>query len=68
MLLCGATYAGAYSVKQTTPNLAAPDNLPTITATADTITQIEKPNVDITIENNASVKFVSTTDNEISVD
>lgn len=54
--------------KQTTPNLAAPDNLPTITATADTITQIEKPNVDITIENNASVKFVSTTDNEISVD
>lgn len=68
LLLCGATYAGACSAKQPTPNLTAPDNIPTITATADTITQIEKPNVDITIENNASVKFVSTTDNEISVD
>lgn len=68
LLLCGATYAGAYSAKQPTPNLAAPDSLPTITATADTITQIEKPNVDITIENNASVKIVSTAENEISVD
>lgn len=68
LLLCGATYAGAYSAKKTTTNSAAPDNIPTITATADTSTQIEKPNVDITIENNASVKFVSTTDNEISVD
>lgn len=68
LLLCGATYAGAYTAKKTTPNFAAPDNIPTITATADTSTQIEKPNINIMIGNNASVKFVSTTSNEISVD
>lgn len=68
LLLYGATYVGAYSAKKTTPNFAAPTNIPTITARADTSTQIEKPNVDITIENNAAVKLLSTTDKQISVE
>ncbi len=58
---------GAYSVPKQN-SIQAPSNTKTKTAHANNIIQIENPNVEIVIDNNAAVDFIATTDNVITVD
>lgn len=100
LLLCGASYAVAYSatngagstkansagntktnsasvtktinarvIKATNTSVTkVPDHLPFQTAKADAVTQIDKPNVEISIGQYAAVKMVPTTSKEFTVD
>ncbi|WP_353097469.1 hypothetical protein [Tissierella praeacuta] len=67
LFLFGATYVGTSPIQKGTNSTHAPDNIPVNTKKSDIITQIDNPNVDITIDNNAAVELVSTTDNELTV-
>lgn len=65
LLLFTAFCIGSYSVPKQN-SMQAPNN--TKTAHANNIIQIENPNVEIVIDNNAAVDFIATTDNVITVD
>lgn len=67
LLLFTAFCIGAYSVPKQN-SIQAPNNTRTSTALADNIIQIENPNVEIVIDNNAAVDLIATTDNDITVD
>lgn len=68
LFLCSSIYIGAYPIQSRVGINKAPESLSAHTAKADTYTQLDKPNVDIMIDDFAAVNLVLTSDNEITVD